>query len=158
MRHSCIREPTLPLGRSSGRRGRLSLNRVSASVHASRECSLKGVDTLLVHGLCLCFFLLLLLCGGLRCLLLGCFVGSSLLCSADHSSSSCSCRRSCACVVVGNRSYRGASSSASGRTLYTTSFRLLGIIRGCLLFCFLLFLGLGCWRWGLGVDSRLLFC
>src|ERR1700747_2999750 len=52
-----------------------------ASVHTCREWSLKCVDTLLVCGLCLSFLLLLLLGSGLRCLLLGCFVDSSLLCS-----------------------------------------------------------------------------
>jgi serine/threonine protein kinase len=44
----------------------------------------------------------------------------------------------------------------SAKELYTTSFCLLGIIGGRLLLCFLLCLGLGCWRWGLRVDSRLL--
>src|ERR1700752_2547249 len=86
-----------------GPRPRLLFNGVSASVHTRREWSLKCVDTLLVCGLCLSFLLLLLLGSGLRCFLLGCFVGSPLLCSTHHcpgcSSSCCSFSR----FIVSNR-------------------------------------------------------
>lgn len=125
-------------------------------VHAGRECSLEGVDTLLLRGLCLRFLLLLLLGSGLCCLLLGRVVGLPLLCTTHHSPRSGSSARSLARLIVSNRPDRGTSGSASGSTPYTPSFCLFGIVRGGLLLCFLLLLSLGCWRRSLGVDSRLL--
>src|SRR5438034_1088965 len=72
-----------PVRRLPGLKPRLSLDRVSASVHACRKCSFEGVDTLLVRGSCLRFLLLLLLRSGLCCLLLGRFVSLPLLCSTQ---------------------------------------------------------------------------
>ena len=132
-------------------------NGVSASVHTCREWSLKCVDTLLVCGLCLSFLLLLLLGSGLRCLLLGCFVGSSLLCSTHHCAGCGSSRCSFTRFIVSNRSDRGASSGTPRSTRYTAPFCLLGIVRSCLLLCFLLLFGLGGRGWSLRVNSRLLF-
>jgi len=146
-----------PVRRLPGLKPRLSLDRVSASVHACRKCSFEGVDSLLVRGFCLRFLLLLLLRSGLCCLLLGRFVSLPLLCTTHHSPRSGSSPRSFARFIVSNRPNRGTSGSAPGSAFYTPSFCLLSIVRGGLLLCFLLFLSLGCWGWSLGVDSRLLF-
>src|ERR1700751_3353645 len=135
----------------------LSFNGICASFHACRECSLKFVDTLLICGLCLRFLLLLLLRSGLCRLLLGCFVGSSLLCAPHHSPGSGSSGCSFACLMVSHRSDSRPSGGALGSSFYTTAFCLLGIVRGSLLLCFLLLLGL-CSGWrSLRVNSRLLF-
>ncbi len=103
------------------------------------------------------FLLLLLLCSGLCGLLLGGFVGLPLLCTTHHSPRSGSRAYAFARLIVSNRPNRGTAGSTPGSTPYTPSFRLLGIVRGGLLLCFLLFLRFGCWGWSLEVDSRLLF-
>ena len=91
------------------------------------------------------FLLLLLLGSGLRCLLLGCFVGSSLLGSTHHRPGSGSGSCPFTCFIVRNRSDCGTSSGTLGSALYTTPFGLLGIVRSCLLLCFLLLFGFGGW-------------
>ena len=114
------------------------LNGVSARVHTRRERSLECVYALLVRGIGLSFLLLLLLGSGLRSLLFGCFISSSLSCATHHGpgcgSGGCSLTR----FIVGNRPNRGASGCSPGGTFYTTPFCLLGVVRSCLLFCFLL--------------------
>ena len=91
------------------------------------------------------FLLLLLLGSGLRCLLLGCFVGSPLLCSTHHCAGGSSSRCSFTRFIVSNCSDRGASSGTPRSTFYTPPFCLLGIVRSCLLLCFLLLFGFGGW-------------
>jgi hypothetical protein len=113
--------------------------------------------TLLVCGICLSFLLLLLLGSGLRRLLFGCFVRSSLLGSTHHRPGSGSGSCPFSCFIVSNRSDRGASSGTLGGALYTTPFCLLGIVRSCLLLCFLLLFGFGGWGRSLRINSRLLF-
>ena len=136
---------------------KVSFDGVSARVQTSGETPFKCVDTLLICGLRLRFFLLLLLGSGLCRLLLGRFVGFPLPPPSRHSPGSGSSSCSSACFIVSSRSYCSASCGAPGSTLGTSSFRLLGIVGSGLLFCFLLLLGLS-WRGrSLGVNSQLLF-
>lgn len=132
------------------------LDGISASVHTRRESSFKCVYTLLVRGICLSFLLLLLLRSGLRSLLFGCFISSSLLCTTHHGPGSGSGGRSLTGFIVSNRPNRGASRGSPGGTSCTTAFCLLGVVRSCLLFCFLLVLSLSGWGRSLRVNSRLL--
>jgi hypothetical protein len=160
---ACVQEKAPRIGledsgeRFRGLKPKLSLDGVFARVHASREGSLEGVDTLLLRCLRLRFLLLLLLRSSLCCLLLGRLVGLPLLCTTHHGPRSGSSACSFARVIVSNRPDRGTSGCAPGSTPYTPSSCLFGIVRGGLLLGFLLFLSLGWWGRSLRVDARLLF-